>query len=80
MSTNLRGRPKNGENQHILVKRLEAYFQSNPEEELTVDDAVGKFDSNYGVARQRLKDLQKSGFLAQRKEGRTVIYSKAGAQ
>lgn len=58
--------------------RIKTFFNDNPDEELGVNDAVVKFFLARETANTLLSALRKSGFLARRKEGCAVFYSKAG--
>lgn len=76
----LPGRKRGGRNSHSIVSKIEAYFTANPDECLSIEDAVVKFHTVYQVAARHLWALNSVGFLCRHKEGRTAIYSKAGAQ
>lgn len=60
--------------------RIRAFFDANPEETLSADDAAIKFNTFRHEATRRMSALARAGLLARHKEGRTVIYSKAGTQ
>lgn len=76
----LPGCKSGGKNSHSIVSRIEAYFTANPDECLSIEDAVVKFHTVYQVAARHLWALKNVGLLCRHKEGRTVIYSKAGTQ
>lgn len=76
----LAGRPKGSSNVSSVVKRIKSFYDANPDQELTLIDAAEKFSATYGVVTQRMTKLRAEGYLKHRKEGRTVIYSKAGTQ
>lgn len=52
-----------------LSQRIEAFFRENPDEELTVADAVVKFDRNEAAIVCCVRDLRRQGVL----EGVRVI-------
>lgn len=58
-----------------LSKRIAAFFAANPDEELTKEDIMAKFDASEHSADQALWRLKGEGLVA-----RHVVYRAAEAQ
>lgn len=57
-----------------IENRLIAFFDRNPDEELTPSDAVVKFGGRLNSTACVMRDLAARGLLTKRRDGRFIVY------
>lgn len=60
-----------------LEKRLLAFFDMNPDEELAPSDAVVKFGRRLESTAYIMREMAERGLLNKRRDGRFIIYTRA---